>query len=95
MDDAQGLALPGLPAGARLRIGPEAVVEITGLRNPCFQLDNYQAGLTRAVLASGPNGELIRKSGVMAVVIHGGAVEPGHEIRVELPSPPHRRLAPV
>lgn len=91
----QGLALLDLPAGTRLRIGPEAVVEITGLRNPCVQLDAYQAGLTQAVLERGPNGELLRKAGVMGVVLAGGDVEPGHTIAVELPAPPHRRLEPV
>ena len=91
----RGLALLDLPAGARLCIGPEAVVEVTGLRNPCIQLDNHQPGLTRAVLATGPAGELIRKAGVMAIVVRGGEVEPGHAIRVEPPPAPHRRLEPV
>jgi MOSC domain-containing protein YiiM len=91
----RGLALLDLPAGARLRIGPEAVVEVTGLRNPCFQLDDYQQGLTHAVLETRPDGELVRKAGVMAVVVQGGEVAPGHAIGVDLPSSPHRRLAPV
>jgi hypothetical protein len=91
----RGLALLDLPAGARLRIGPEAVVEVTGLRNPCSQLDRYQAGLTRAVLETGPDGELLRKAGVMGIVITGGLIEPGHRIFVDLPTPPHRRLEPV
>jgi hypothetical protein len=91
----RGLALLDLPAGARLRIGPEAVIEVTGLRNPCSQLDRYQAGLTLAVLATGPDGELMRKAGVMGVVVEGGRIEPGHRISVDLPDPPHRRLEPV
>jgi hypothetical protein len=91
----RGLALLDLPTGARLRIGPEAVIEVTGLRNPCAQLDGYERGLTKAVLGKGPNGELIRKAGVMGVVVQGGLVEPGHRIAVELPAPPHRRLEPV
>jgi len=91
----RGLALLDLPAGARLRIGPEAVVEVTGLRNPCSQLDRYQAGLTRAVLGTGRDGELVRKSGVMGVVVNSGRIEPGHRISVDLPAPPHRRLEPV
>ena len=91
----QGLALLDLPAGARLRIGPEAVIEVTGLRNPCSQLDRYQAGLTLAVLGTGPDGELMRKAGVMGVVVEGGRIEPGHRISVDLPDPPHRRLEPV
>jgi MOSC domain-containing protein YiiM len=91
----EGLALLDLPAGARLRIGPEAVIEVTGLRNPCAQLDGYERGLTRAVLDKGPDGEMIRKAGVMGVVIHGGLVEPGQSIAVELPAAPHQRLEPV
>ena len=92
---ARGIALLDLPTGARLRIGPEAVVEVTGLRNPCVQLDRHQAGLMRALLATGPDGALIRKAGVMGIVLSGGWVEPGHRISIELPPPPYRRLAPV
>ena len=91
----EGLALLDLPTGARLRIGPHAVIEVTGLRNPCIQLDGYERGLTRAVLGKGPNGELIRKAGVMGVVIQGGRVEPGQTIAVELPAAPYRPLEPV
>ncbi len=91
----RGLALLDLPAGARLRIGPEAVVEVTGLRNPCHQLDHYQAGLTHAVLEKGPDGELIRKAGVMGIVLTGGEVVAEDRIVVELPAKPHRSLEPV
>ena len=91
----QGLALLDLPTGARLRIGPDAVIEVTGLRNPCTQLDGYERGLTRAVLGKGPNGELIRRAGVMGVVVQGGLVEPGQTIAVELPAAPYRPLEPV
>jgi len=91
----EGLTLLDLPTGARLRIGPEAVVEVTGLRNPCTQLDGYERGLTKAVLGKGPGGELIRKAGVMGVVIRGGVVQPGQTIAVELPAEPHRPLEPV
>ena len=91
----EGLAMLDHPAGARQRIGPEAVIEVTGLRNPCVQMDRYEQGLTQAVLGKGPDGELIRKAGVMGVVIRGGLVEPGHGVSVELPATPHRRLEPV
>jgi MOSC domain-containing protein YiiM len=91
----RGLALLDLPVGARLRIGPQAVVEVTGLRNPCFQLDAHQPGLTQAVLEKGPYGELIRKAGVMAIVLAGGEVAPGDRIVADLPAKPHRPLAPV
>ena len=89
------LALLDLPRGARLRLGASAVIEVTGLRNPCTQLDAFQSGLMRAVLGRGPNGELVRKAGIMAVVIAGGVVRPGDEIAVDLPPPPHRPLERV
>jgi hypothetical protein len=90
-----GLDLLGLPSGARLRLGAEAVIEVTGLRNPCRQLDGFADGLMSAVLARGADGGLIRRAGVMAVVLHGGRVAPGDAIAVELPDPPHRPLEPV
>ena len=71
------------------------MIEVTGLRNPCLHLDRHQPGLMQAVLGKGPGGELIRKVGVMAVVIRSGLVEPGQAIAVELPAAPHRRLEPV
>lgn len=80
-----GLDLLGLPAGARLLIGADAIVEVTGLRNPCAQLDRFQKGLMHAVLDKDADGNLIRKAGVMGIVIAGGAVRPGDVIRVELP----------
>ncbi|HUY79637.1 MAG TPA: MOSC domain-containing protein [Ktedonobacterales bacterium] len=91
----QGIDLLGLPTGARLRLGAEAVVEITGLRNPCVQLEGIQPGLMAAVLGRDAQGGLIRKAGVMAVVLSGGAVRPGDAIIVELPPEPHHALAPV
>ena len=91
----RGIDLLGLPRGARLRIGPEAIVEITGLRNPCSQLDDYQRGLTAAVLGRNPDGSLIRKAGVMGVVLAGGRVAGGDRILVELPAPPYRALERV
>lgn len=91
----RGIDLLGLPRGARLRLGSEAVIEVTGLRNPCLQLDAYQPGLMRAVLDKDPDGRLIRKAGVMAVVLTGGAVRAGDPIAVELPAPPHLRLERV
>ena len=91
----RGIDLLGLPAGARLRIGPEAVVELTGLRNPCVQLDRHQAGLMEATLDRAPDGGLIRRTGVMGVVVAGGAVAPGDRVAGELPAPPHEQLRPV
>jgi MOSC domain-containing protein YiiM len=91
----QGVALLGLPTGARLCLGDAAVVEITGLRNPCAQLDRIQPGLMAATLGRDEHGNLVRKAGIMGVVIAGGEVRPGDPIRVELPPQPHRPLAPV
>lgn len=91
----RGLALLALPERTRLRLGAAAVVELTGLRNPCVQLDGLRPGLMAATLARDAAGALVRKAGVMAIVITGGDVCPGDAITVELPAPPHRPLAPV
>jgi MOSC domain-containing protein YiiM len=90
----RGLDLLGLPRGARLRIGT-ALVEVTGLRNPCRQLDEYRPGLMAATLDRDADGKLIRKAGVMGVVLAGGEVRPGDAIRVELPDGTREPLAPV
>lgn len=90
-----GLDLLALPQGTRLKIGPEVIIEITGLRNPCAQLDQFQAGLMAAVLDRGPDGELIRKAGIMAIVVTGGAVSVGDAIEVAWPPEPHLGLACV
>lgn len=87
--------LLGLPAGARLHIGGLAVIEVTGLRNPCEQLNGIQLGLMERVLDRDGQGNLVRKAGVMAVVVTGGQVRPGDVIRVELQPHPHRPLLPV
>lgn len=89
-----GLDLLALPRGSRLRLGEAAVVELTGLRNPCAQLDALRPGLTAAVLARDADGGLIRKAGVMAIVLSDGEVRPGDAIRVELPER-HVALLPV
>lgn len=91
----RGVDLLSLPTGALLRLGETAVVEITGLRNPCIQLNRFRPGLMDAVLDRDTDGALIRKAGVMAVVRSGGDVRPGDPIAVELPPAPHRRLQPV
>jgi MOSC domain-containing protein YiiM len=87
-----GLDLLGLATGTRLHIGDAAVVEVTGLRNPCHQLNGIQPGLMAAVLDRDPTGKIIRKAGVMAVVVVGGEVRPGDKISLELPPPPHSAL---
>ncbi|HMM42129.1 MAG TPA: MOSC domain-containing protein [Thermomicrobiales bacterium] len=90
-----GVDLLGLPTGTRLRLGSEAVVEVTGLRNPFAQLDEIQPGLMKATLDRDAEGNLVRKAGVMAVVIRGGAIRPDDTIEVMLPDRPHTPLAPV
>ena len=91
----RGLDLLALPVGTRLQIGPEAILEITGLRNPCTQLDGLEAGLMTAVLDRDADGNLIRKAGIMGVVIAGGLVRAGDVIQAELPPEPHRALKRV
>ena len=91
----RGIDLLGLPSSTRLHLGGAAVVEVTGLRNPCAQLDRFQPGLMAAVLDRDADGGLVRKSGIMAVVLTGGEVRPGDAIRVELPPEPHRPLEVV
>jgi MOSC domain-containing protein YiiM len=91
----RGIDLLGLPTGTRLHLGATAVVEVTGLRNPCVQLDRLRPGLMAATLGRDGRGRLIRKAGVMAIVLADGDVRPGDAIRVELPPGPHRPLMPV
>jgi MOSC domain-containing protein YiiM len=91
----RGLDLLALPAATRLRLGDNAVIELTGLRNPCTQLDGLQPGLMQATLGRDDHGGLIRRAGVMAVVLEGGEVRPGDAIAVELPPEPHAALQPV
>jgi MOSC domain-containing protein YiiM len=91
----RGIDLLSLPAGARLLIGAAALIEVTGLRNPCVQIDRFRKGLMKAVLGKDDHGNLVRKSGIMGVVLEGGEVKPGDAIRVELPPVPHQPLAVV
>ena len=91
----RGLDLLALPRGTRLRLGETAVVEVTGLRNPCRQLDAFRPGLMAAVLDRDARRRLVRRAGIMAVVIEGGELRPGDPIRVELPPGPHRPLETV
>lgn len=90
-----GIDLLNLPTGARLTIGSDAVVEVTGLRNPCSQLDGIQQGLMQACIDRGEDGELVRKSGIMGIVVTGGEVRPGDEIAVTLPAGERVPLQPV
>jgi MOSC domain-containing protein YiiM len=91
----RGIDLLALPVGTRLRLGDSALVEITGTRNPCKQLERIQSGLMAATLDHDADGNLIRKAGVMGIVLEGGEVRPGDAVALELPAPPHRALEPV
>jgi MOSC domain-containing protein YiiM len=88
----RGIDLLNLPFDTLLHIGPDAEVMVTGLRNPCAQLDSIHRGLMAATLARGNDGELVRKAGVMGVVVRGGVVRAGDPIVAQLPPSPHRRL---
>ena len=90
----KGLYLLALPTGTRLHLGAEVVLEVTGLRNPCAQLDGFQKGLLGAVLDRNAEGEF-RKAGIMSVVLAGGAVRPGDDIGLEMPPEPWAKLERV
>ena len=91
----RGVDLLGLPVGTRLLLGDTATIEVTGLRNPCAQLNGIAPGLMASTLDRDAQGNLVRKAGVMGIVVSGGEVRPGDAIRVELPPAPHRPLEPV
>ena len=91
----QGIDLLSLPKDTLLQLGSEVVLQVTGLRNPCAQLDYYQKGLMQAVLDKNDEGKLIRKAGIMAIVIKGGKVQLDDEIRFVLPNEPHQKLERV
>ena len=90
----EGIDILSLPKGTILKFG-DAAIELTGLRNPCSKLDDLQKGLVKAVLEKDENGELVRKSGVMSVVLTSGTVSQGDAIDIQLPSDPHEKLKPV
>lgn len=91
----RGIDLLALPRGALLHIGSTSVVSVTGLRDPCRQLNNYQPGLMAAVLGRDEQGNLVRKAGIMGVVLVAGEVQAGDPIRVELLPEYYQRLEPV
>ena len=92
----RGLDLLTLPTGTRLHLGNEAIVEVTGLRTPCSQVDKFRSGLQQHLW--GPRnllGKKTRRAGIMSIVLNGGDVLPGDRIHVELPPTPHQPLGPV
>jgi MOSC domain-containing protein YiiM len=84
----RGIDLLALPRGTILKLGADVELQVTGLRNPCSQIDNFQPGLLKAVLGKRPNGEVIRKTDVMTIVLKGGVVVPGDGIDIQFPVPP-------
>ncbi|OEJ62078.1 molybdenum cofactor biosysynthesis protein [Streptomyces agglomeratus] len=90
-----GIDLLGLPEGTLLHVGEQAVVEVTGLRNPCLQIDAFQDGLLKQVVGRDEAGNIVRKAGIMSIVRTGGEVRPGDQVRVVLPAEPHRPLERV
>jgi MOSC domain-containing protein YiiM len=87
-----GINLLGLPTNTRLYIGGTAVIEVTGLRNPCIQIDQFQPGLLSKVVSRDEHGGLIRKAGIMSIVLASGQIAPGDDIHIELPPQPYRPL---
>ena len=90
-----GLDLLDLPRGTRLHLGEEAVLEVTGLRNPCAQIEAFARGLLAKVVERDQAGQIVRKAGIMAIVVESGTVRAGEPISVRLPPPPHERLERV
>lgn len=91
----EGVDLLNLPENTVLNIGAQSQIKITGLRNPCSQLEGIQPGLMKAVLDRDESGGLVRKAGIMGIVLHGGAINVGDPIEIELPSLPHSKLNKV
>jgi MOSC domain-containing protein YiiM len=91
----RGIDLFALPQGTRLHIGRDAVIGVTGLRDPCRQMNDFQPGLMAAVIGKDEQGNVVRKAGIMGVVLAGGDIQAGDAIRVALPARPHRRLERV
>ncbi|MCC5036761.1 MOSC domain-containing protein [Streptomyces sp. WAC 00631] len=90
-----GIDLLALSTGTLLRLGDEAVVEVTGLRNPCAQIDGFRNGLLKEVLGRDERGRVVRRAGIMGIVLVGGEVRPGDRIMAEAPAGPHHPLEPV
>ena len=88
----RGIDLLALPVATRLQLGDRAVVELTGLRNPCRQIDEFQPGLLKKVLEHDDQGAVVYRVGVMSVVVNNGPVRPGDEVHVVLPPQPHHAL---
>ena len=90
-----GIDLLALPVGTRLHLGADAIVEVTGMRDPCSMIDKFQKGLKKALKHPDASGRVLRKAGIMGIVITTGTVSPGDDLRVELPAEPHVPLGVV
>ena len=91
----KGIDLLNLPTNSKLHLGKKAIIKITGLRNPCAQLDAFEPGLMSAVLDKDEDGKIVRKAGIMSIVVSGGVIKVGDRIKVELPPKPYRSLEKV
>lgn len=91
----EGISLLELPTDTVLRIGPDVLLRVTGLRNPCAQIDSFRPGLLQRLVHNGADGKLVRKAGVMAVALAGGMVRCGDRIEATRPALPHRPLERV
>ena len=91
----RGIDLPGLPAGTCLRIGTDAIVEVTGLRTPCVYIERFRPGLLVLMNKTLPDGSVASRAGVMGIVRCGGVIYPNDAIAVQLPDGEHRALQPV
>ena len=89
-----GIDLHVLPTGTLMSIG-DSIIELTGLRNPCAQINTYRDGLLSAFRSENPDGETIRRAGIMAIVLNGGTIRAGDEIRIEIPQGNTELLRPV
>jgi len=90
-----GVDLLALPLGTRLHLGPDAVVEVTGMRDPCSMIDKFQQGLKGALKSTDASGHILRRAGIMGIVVSDGTVSPGDTLRVELPTGEHLPLGVV
>ena len=88
----ENVDIASLPTGTILQLGNEATIELTGLRNPCAQFDDFQDGLMKRLIYRDEDGNTVRRGGVMAVVLAGGVVRPGDSITVDTPPEPHEPL---